>query len=261
MNEEIKGHPHPMTLLIDKICRIFGEMGFDVVDGPELEREWYNFEALNVPKDHPARDLHDTFFLKLAEDKHEGKAILRSHTSNVQIRYLTETMNQIKSGQKLEAKVFPLAICVPGKVFRNEATDATHEAEFYQLEGLLLGENISLANLKGVIERFYSGLFGKEIKVRFRSSFFPFVEPGMEVDIQCFKCDGSGCNLCKKVGWIEVGGAGMIHPKVLKNCGLDSTKYAGFAFGFGLDRILLLKYGLNDIRSLYSGDLRVVNQF
>ncbi|MBP9765838.1 MAG: phenylalanine--tRNA ligase subunit alpha [Candidatus Pacebacteria bacterium] len=252
-----EAHAHPITILSTKISKIFTEMGFDIADGPELEREWYNFDALNVPKDHSSRDMQDTFFLKLKEDEKNGKAVLRTHTSSVQIRYMQNFVKEVEVGNKN----FPLAICVPGKVFRNEATDATHEAQFHQVEGLLVGENISLGNLKGVLEKFFSEFFEKEIDVVFRSSFFPFVEPGLEVAMRCFKCDGAGCNICKKTGYIEIMGAGMVHPKVLENCGIDSKKYSGFAFGGGIDRLAMLKYGLDDIRFLYNGDLRVVNQF
>jgi len=252
-----EAHAHPITILTDKISKIFTEIGFDIADGPELEREWFNFDALNVPKDHSSRDMQDTFFLKLKEDEKFGKSVLRTHTSSVQIRYMKNFVKEVEKGNK----DFPLAICVPGKVFRNEATDATHEAQFHQVEGLLVGENISLANLKAVLEKFFSDFFEKEIDVVFRSSFFPFVEPGLEVAMRCFKCDGAGCNICKKTGYIEIMGAGMVHPKVLENCGIDSRKYSGFAFGGGIDRLAMLKYGLDDIRSLYNGDLRVVNQF
>ena len=255
------GHAHPITILSDKILKIFTSIGFDVADGPELEREWYNFDALNVPKDHPSRDMQDTFFLKLKDDEKSGKAVLRTHTSSVQIRYMTEKMQQLKDGKKSESEIFPIAIVCPGKVYRNEATDATHEAQFHQVEGLLVGENISLANLKAILEKFFSELFEKEIDVVFRSSYFPFVEPGLEVAMKCFKCDGAGCNICKNTGYIEIMGAGMVHPKVLENCGIDSRKYSGFAFGVGLDRIVMLKYGLDDVRYLYNGDLRVINQF
>ena len=250
-------HAHPVTILTEKISKIFTEMGFDIADGPELEREWFNFDALNVPKDHSSRDMQDTFFLKLKNDENFGKSVLRTHTSSVQIRYMQNFVKSVEEGKKN----FPLAICVPGKVFRNEATDATHEAQFHQVEGLLVGENISLANLKAVLEKFFSDFFEKEIDVVFRSSFFPFVEPGLEVAMRCFKCDGAGCNICKKTGYIEIMGAGMVHPKVLENCGIDSRKYSGFAFGCGIDRLAMLKYGLDDIRFLYNGDLRVVNQF
>lgn len=267
MNSNI-AHPHPITLLTDKICRIFTSMGFDIADGPEMEREWYNFDALNVPKDHPSRDMQDTFFLQLENDQKLGNVVLRTHTSNVQTRYMESISRRIKQGEISESEAFPLAIVVPGKVYRNEATDATHEAQFYQLEGLLIGNNISLAHLKGTLEKFFTELFDREIKVRMRSSFFPFVEPGVEIDMQCFKCDGKGysqdkttCSLCKQTGWIEIGGAGLVHPNVLNNCGIDSRQYSGFAFGMGMDRIIMMRYGIADVRLLYNGDLRVVNQF
>ena len=253
------GRAHPITILSDKIAKIFTSIGFDIADGPELEREWYNFDALNVAKDHPSRDMQDTFFLKLKEDEKSGKAVLRTHTSSVQIRYMTSAAAKASAGQGKD--MFPIAIVCPGKVYRNEATDATHEAQFHQVEGLLVGENISLANLKAILEKFFSELFEKDIDVVFRSSYFPFVEPGLEVAMKCFKCDGAGCNICKNTGYIEIMGAGMVHPKVLENCGIDSRKYTGFAFGGGIDRIAMLKYGLDDIRFLYNGDLRVINQF
>lgn len=259
INTENKSHIHPITILSNNISNIFIKMGFDIVTGRELEREWFNFDALNVPKDHPSRDMQDTFFLDLKENQN-GKAVLRTHTSSVQIRYMTEKTKEIKNG-KNEKDIFPIAIVCPGKVYRNEATDATHEAQFHQVEGLLVGENISLANLKAVLEKFFSELFNKDIDVLLRSSYFPFVEPGLEVAMKCFKCEGLGCNICKHTGYIEIMGAGMVHPKVLENCGIDSRKYSGFAFGVGLDRLAMLKYGLDDVRLLYNGDLRVINQF
>jgi len=259
-----KGHLHPVTILGNNISNIFIKMGFDIVADRELEREWFNFDALNVPKDHPSRDMQDTFFLDLKENQN-GKAVLRTHTSSVQIRYMTDKMQEAKhklqENNNATEEVFPIAILCPGKVYRNEATDATHEAQFHQVEGLLVGENISLANLKAVLERFFSELFNKDIDVLLRSSYFPFVEPGLEVAMKCFKCDGKGCSICKNTGYIEIMGAGMVHPKVLENCGIDSRKYSGFAFGCGLDRLAMLKYGLDDVRLLYNGDLRVINQF
>ncbi len=237
-------------------------MGFSIAEGPEIESEWYNFDALNVPADHPSRDMQDTFFIKGRE-----KTVLRTHTSPVQIRYM-------------ESHKPPIRIIVPGKVYRNEATDATHEAQFYQVEGLMVGEDVTLANLKAVLEQFFTELFGlnqqqlvgrtgsqsepvlgKKISVRFRAGFFPFVEPGVEVDMECFKCEGKGCAMCKKTGWIEIMGAGMVHPNVLKNAGIDPEKYQGFAFGGGIDRLAILKWGIDDIRLFYNGDLRFVNQF
>lgn len=264
-NFKNQGHIHPITILQNEIANIFTKIGFDIVGDRELEREWYNFDALNVPKDHPSRDMQDTFFLRLKEDEKYGKAVLRTHTSSVQIRYMTDKIkdarSKLKEDKDVIEKVFPIAIICPGKVYRNEATDATHEAQFHQVEGLLVGENVSLANLKAVLEFFFSELFEKNIDIVFRSSYFPFVEPGLEVAMKCFKCDGRGCNICKNTGYIEIMGAGMVHPKVLENCGIDSRKYSGFAFGVGLDRIVMLKYGLDDVRYLYNGDLRVINQF
>ncbi len=256
------GHLHPVTHLISEISRIGVEMGFSVVDGPELETEYYNFDALNFPKDHPARDMQDTFFVKTDLDvehalgllKRKGeRMLLRTHTSSVQIRYMKE---RVMKGVKP-----PYAIFVPGKVFRNEQTDATHEAQFHQIEGLYVGADASLAMLKGVLGRLLSGLFGGTPNIRLRTSFFPFVEPGVEVDMECFKCKGDGCAVCKGTGWIEIMGAGMIHPKVLEHGGVNPREYRGFAFGGGIDRIAMLKWGIDDIRLLYSGDLRVVNQF
>lgn len=270
----MQGHFHPITKAIDKVSQIFTEIGFDVVDGPELESEWYNFDALNVPRDHPSRDMQDTFWIKestvsnrvttdaekkvLAEGLSLGH-VLRTHTSGVQVRTIERWIR--------EGKEFPLAVVVPGKIYRNEATDARHEAQFFQVEGLMIGKEITLANLKGVLEHFFTKFLEKKVEVRFRSSFFPFTEPSVEVDMQCFKCEGTGetesgrCPLCSGSGWIEIMGAGMVHPRVLENAGLNSQEYQGFAFGAGLDRLVMLQTGIDDIRMLYSGDLRIVNQF
>jgi phenylalanyl-tRNA synthetase alpha chain len=262
LNKNKRGHMHPISLAINDISRIFMGMGFDVNDGPELEDEWHNFDALNVPPDHPARDMQDTFWIKATPSPLEKGAggmrpvsghVLRTHTSNVQIRTMEKWIK--------EKRAFPLAMCAPGKVYRNEATDATHEAQFHQVEMLYVGEDASLAMMIGVTEKFFSEYFGKDLKIRLRSSYFPFVEPGNEVDMECFKCEGSGCNICKGTGWIELGGAGMVHPKVLAAAGVDASKLRGFAFGCGIDRMVMLKYGLDDVRLLYNGDLRVVNQF
>jgi phenylalanyl-tRNA synthetase alpha chain len=270
----MNGHFHPITQAIDKIARIFTEIGFDVVDGPEIESEWYNFDALNVPRDHPSRDMQDTFFLKpgtlgeraksAAEERALAKYgslnyVLRTHTSGVQVRTIERFIR--------EGKEFPLAVVVPGKVYRNEATDARHEAQFHQVEGLMVGKDITLANLKGVLEHYFSRFLEKEVSVRFRSSFFPFTEPSVEVDMECFKCGGTGsvesgrCSVCSGSGWIEIMGAGMVHPRVLENAGLNPREYQGFAFGGGIDRLVMLKTGIDDIRMLYNGDLRLVNQF
>lgn len=243
INADTKGHLHPLTTVADEFGRIFTELGFEIVDGPELESEYYNFDTLNFPKDHPARDMQDTFWIK---DK--PGYVLRTHTSNTQVRYLE------KNGA-------PARIVSIGRVFRAEATDATHEAQFYQYEGMVVDANISVAHLKWTLQMIFKKLLGEETAVRIRPSFFPFVEPGFEVDATCFKCSGTGCNICKSTGWIEMCGAGMVHPRVLTAGGVDPEKYQGFAFGGGLDRVLMLKYGIDDIRHLYSGDLRFVNQF
>ncbi|OYV63152.1 MAG: phenylalanine--tRNA ligase subunit alpha [Parcubacteria group bacterium 21-58-10] len=227
------GRLHPISIAIREIAAIFGRMGFGIAYGPELEDDWHNFTALNVPEDHPARDMQDTFWIK-----NQPGEVLRTHTSPVQIRYMEE---QMKKG--IEP---PYRIIVPGKVFRNEATDSTHEAQFFQVEGLVVGEDITLAHLKGTFDRFFREYFGADIKTRFRPSFFPFTEPSVEVDVW-FESQQK---------WLELGGAGMVHPKVLENAGVDSTKYQGFAFGPGLERIVMIKYGIPDARLFHSGDIR-----
>lgn len=244
--QNAEGHLHPISLVLMQINKIFAEMGFTVASGPEVETEFYNFDALNIPEHHPARDMWDTFWLKPLN----AKKLLRTHTSPVQIRHM-------------EKNKPPIRIIAPGKVFRHEATDATHEAQFYQLEGLVIGENISLAHLKGTLETFFEKFFGKKTGLRLRPSYFPFVEPGVEIDMTCFKCDGNNpsCSVCRGTGFIEIMGAGVVHPKVLESSKIDSKKYTGFAFGVGIDRIAMLKYGIEDVRLLYQGDLRLVNQF
>lgn len=242
--ENKKGHLHPITIITKEIISIFDEMGFSVANGPEIENEHYNFDALNIPAHHPARDMWDTFWLKPLN----ARQLLRTHTSPVQIRHM-------------ENNKPPVRIIAPGKVFRHEATDATHEAQFYQIEGLMVDKEVSLSHLKWVLENFFKKLFGEDVAVRFRPSYFPFVEPGVEIDMSCFKCAGAGCSVCKNTGWIEIMGAGMVHPKVLESAGIDPTKYRGFAFGGGIDRLAMLKYGIDDVRLLYQGDLRVTNQF
>lgn len=241
------GYVHPLTETIEKAISIFREMGFTVAEGPEIEAEYYNFDALNIPGDHPARDMWDTFWLKPLS----MRKLLRTHTSPVQIRYMEGNKDNL-----------PIRIIAPGKTFRHEATDATHEAQFFQMEGLAVGEGISLANMKSVLVTFFQKLYGPDADVRFRPSFFPFTEPSVEIDVSCFKCKGSNekCPLCKGTGWIEVMGGGVVNPKVLDGIGIDSKKYSGFAFGFGIDRLVMLKYGVDDIRSLYSGDLRFWKQ-
>lgn len=239
---------HPLSLVIADINKIFTEMGFEIAGGPEVETEYYNFDALNVPKDHPARDMWDTFWLKPAKD---GK-LLRTHTSPVQVRYM-------------EKHRPPLMIVAPGKCYRHEATDATHEAEFYQVEALVVDKNINVAHLKGTLDKFFEKLFGRPTKTRLRPSFFPFVEPGFETDVSCFKCGGNppteGCSVCKNTGWIEMGGSGLVHPKVLSGVGINPEEFSGFAFGFGIDRMMMIKYGIPDVRLVHSGDLRLTNQF
>ena len=242
-----KGSLHPLTLIMYEAVSIFKDLGFVVKTGPELEDEWHNFDALNVPKDHPARDMQDTFWLKQEEifeknfPNKKGNLVMRTHTSNTQIRYMEELL---ATGGKP-----PFAIVVPGKVFRNESTDATHEMQFYQIEGLMIGEDITVANMKGVLLEFFKRFFNNEdVDIRLRPSFFPFVEPGFEIDLR------------RGEKWIELLGAGMVHPNVLKNCGIDSEKYQGFAFGIGLDRLMMMKLHIPDVRSSYQGDLRI-NQF
>lgn len=242
-NKGAQGHLHPLTQIVCEIVDSFVAMGFEVADGPEVESEHYNFDVLNVPKDHPSRDMQDTFWMKGVP-----QTVLRTHTSSVQARYM-------------ETQKPPFKIIVPGKVFRCEATDATHEAQFHQIEGLVVGEGISLSHLQHTLNEFFKRLYGTQVTIRFRPSFFPFVEPGVEVDVSCVKCSGAGCGMCKQTGFIEVMGAGMVHPNVLTASGVDPQKYRGFAFGMGVDRLVMLKYGIDDIRYLYSGDLRLVNQF
>ncbi len=230
MNQE-KGHIHVINRITDDIVKVFKEMGFEVVLSNEIEDEYHNFDALNVPKDHPARDMQDTFWLAT-----NPASLLRTQTSGTQIRYM-------------ESHKPPLKIVVPGKVYRYEATDRTHEVQFHQIEGLVVGEGINLRHLKFALNSFIKKLYGDETEIRFRPGFFPFVEPGIEIDMK--RKDGT---------WVEVLGAGMVHPNVLNNVGIDSKKYTGFAFGAGLDRLALIKYGIDDIRGLYNGDLRLVNQ-
>lgn len=244
INTSQKGHIHPLVQIMQRTEAIFRELGFAVASGPEVETEFYNFDALNIPAHHPARDMWDTFWLR---PENSGK-LLRTHTSPVQVRYA-------------ESHQPPIRIIVPGKTFRHEATDATHEAQFFQLEGLMIEEDVSLANLKYVLEYYFEKLFGTKTTIRFRPSFFPFVEPGVEIDMSCFKCAGKGCSTCKMTGWIEIMGAGMVHPKVLQAMGVDSKKYKGFAFGGGIDRLTMLKFGIPDVRMMYEGDLRMINQF
>ncbi len=236
------GHMHPITRTILEITAIFEKMGFSVVQGLEVETDYYNFQALNIPADHPARDMQDTFWVA------PGEILLRTHTSPMQVR----TMQQTRP---------PVRVLVPGKVYRNEAVDATHEAMFHQVEGLLVDEYCTMADLKGCLERFAHELFGPERRLRFRGSYFPFTEPSAEVDISCGICNGSGCRSCKYSGWLEILGAGMVHPKLLREVGYDPTKYRGFAFGMGVERIAMLKYDIGEIRLFSGNDLRFLRQF
>lgn len=236
------GGIHPIEKVIDEIEELFVSMGYDVVEGPEIEQDLYNFEKLNIPKNHPARDSQDSFYIT-------SEYLLRTQTSPVQAR----TMEKEKGK--------PIRIICPGKTYRRDDDDATHSHQFTQIEGLVVGENISVADLKGTLEVLAKKMFGEKTNVRFRPSFFPFTEPSLEVDVSCFKCGGVGCSLCKGTGWIEILGSGIVHPNVLNNCGYDSNKYTGFAFGMGPERIAMLKYGITDIRNFYTNDLRFINDF
>ncbi|MDP3735505.1 MAG: phenylalanine--tRNA ligase subunit alpha [bacterium] len=265
------GHLHPLTQVMERIAAVFTALGFAIADGPEIETEYYNFDALNIPADHPARDMQDTFWL--AEPKSEfpisknqfpnttnveradagatsQKLLLRTHISSLQVRYM-------------EAHGPPFRMISSGRVYRHEATDATHEAQYHYTEGLAVEQSASLAQLKYVLDAFAKSIFGESMKSRFRPAYFPFVEPGVEVDLSCVACGGVGgaCSVCKGTGWVEVLGAGMVHPQVLTNGGIDPALWRGYAFGVGVDRIAMLLYGIPDIRLFYNGDLRVVNQF
>ncbi|MCX5995289.1 MAG: phenylalanine--tRNA ligase subunit alpha [Chloroflexi bacterium] len=242
------GRLHPTTQMMRQMCDIFTAMGFEVVEGPEVEWDYYNFEALNIPQDHPARDMWATMWMDYQNEKGERPMLLRTHTSPMQIRVM-------------ENRRPPVRVIVPGKVYRYEATDATHESMFHQVEGFAVDKNITMADLKGTLFEFARRLFGKERKARFRCDYFPFVEPGVEMAIDCFVCNGAGCQLCSNSGWIEILGAGMIHPEVLRRVNYDPDIYTGFAFGMGVERMPILKYGIDDIRLFYSNDLRFLQQF
>lgn len=237
------GTLHPNTQIQYEIEALFEGMGFLVLDGPQLESDFYNFTAVNTPENHPARDMQDTFFI----DK-EPDLLLRTQTSSMQVR----AMKQYGA---------PLRVIVPGKVFRNEATDVRHEHTFYQIEGFLIDEGVTFGNMKAILETLAKHLFGEKTAVRLRPKYYPFVEPGVNGEVTCFVCHGDGCRLCKNTGWLEIFGAGMVHPKVLEYGGIDPKKYSGFAFGFGMNRLTMLKYGIGDIRLLESGDLRFLKQF
>ena len=235
------GHRHPNTIVLEEVERIFIGMGYEVVEGPEVERDYYNFEAMNIPADHPARDEQDTFYVN-------GDILLRTQTSPVQARVM-------------EQGKLPIRMIAPGRVFRSDEVDATHSPSFHQIEGLVVDKNITFADLKGTLAEFAKELFGADTKVKFRPHHFPFTEPSAEVDVSCFKCKGAGCRFCKGSGWIEILGCGMVHPHVFEMCGIDPAKYTGFAFGIGLERISLLKYEIDDMRLLYENDIRFLNQF
>lgn len=243
-----QGHQHPLSLVQNELEDIFISLGFVVGDGPELESDYYNFTALNVPPLHPARDMQDTFYVDLKNKAGERELLMRTQTSSVQVRML----------QKYGA---PLKAVIPGRCFRNEATDARHEHTFYQFEGLMVGKDINFTNLKSFLEIVGKKLFGPDTKLRMRPKFYPFVEPGNNGEYTCFLCQGKGCRVCKHTGWLEIVGAGLIHPDVLRAGGLDPEEYSGFAFGFGLTRLAMLKYGINDIRLFNNGDIRFLEQF
>ena len=235
------GAKHPCTLALEEVERIFAGMGYEIVEGPEIEKDYYNFEALNIPANHPAKDEQDTFYIN-------SDIVLRTQTSPVQVR----TMEKGK---------LPLRMISPGRVFRSDEIDATHSPSFHQIEGLIVDKNVTLADLKGTLEMFAKEMFGENTKVKFRPHHFPFTEPSAEMDVSCFKCGGKGCRFCKGSGWIEILGCGMVHPKVLERCNVDTNEYTGFAFGVGLERIALLKYEIDDMRLLYENDERFLKQF
>ena len=239
--KQILGRRHPLDITLENMKEIFISMGFTIEEGPEVELDYYNFEALNIPKNHPARGEQDTFYIN-------DNVVLRTQTSPIQIR----TMEKQKP---------PIKMISPGKVFRSDAADATHSPIFYQMEGLVVDKGITFADLKGTLELFAKKMFGDKVQTKFRPHHFPFTEPSAEMDATCFVCGGKGCKVCKGSGWIEILGCGMVHPQVLRNCGIDPEVYSGFAFGFGVDRMVMLKYGIDDIRLLYESDMRFLNQF
>ena len=237
------GSRHPINLVRNRIVNIFKRLGFAVADGPEIEDDWHNFTALNLPENHPARDMQDTFYLNQNPDW-----LLRTHTSNVQIR-------------EMEKGKLPIRIICPGRVYRNETVSARSHCFFHQVEGLYIDENVSFADLKQTLYFFVQEMFGRDVKVRFRPSYFPFTEPSAEMDVTCFICGGEGCRVCKHTGWVEILGCGMVHPHVLENCGIDPEKYTGYAFGMGIERPAMLLYDVNDIRLFSENDIRFLNQF
>lgn len=235
------GHKHPLSIVLDEVNDIFMGMGFDIVSGPEVEWDYYNFEALNIPKNHPARDTQDTFYIT-------ENMLLRTQTSSVQIRVMQDRKP-------------PIRIISPGRVFRSDAVDATHSPLFHQVEGLVVDRGINMADLKGCLESFAQRLYGNQTKIRLRPHHFPFTEPSCEMDISCFRCAGKGCPMCKGEGWIEILGAGMVHPRVLENCGIDPEEYSGFAFGVGLERLVMFRFSIDDMRLLFENDMRFLSQF
>ena len=237
------GSRHPISIVRNKIVSIFQRLGFAVAEGPEIEDDWHNFSALNLPENHPARDMQDTFYVAQNPDW-----MLRTHTSSVQVR-------------EMEKGKLPIRIICPGRVYRNETISARAHCFFHQVEGLYIADNVSFADLKQTLYFFVKEMFSKEVKIRFRPSYFPFTEPSAEMDISCLICGGSGCNVCKQTGWVEILGCGMVHPNVLENCGIDSKKYSGFAFGMGIERITMLKYQIKDLRIFSENDVRFLNQF
>ncbi len=237
------GRLHPLTRTLDEICSIFLSLGFDIAEGPDVETDYYNFEALNMPKDHPARDMQDTFYINT-------EWLLRTHTTAIQTRMLEDY-----------AGATPVKVICPGKVYRKDDDDATHSHQFTQMEGLVVGYNISMADLKGTLEGLAKAMFGESRVIRFRPSYFQFTEPSVEVDVSCHICNGKGCSTCKGTGWIEILGAGMVHPNVLTMAGFDAEKVSGFAFGLGVERVAMLKYGIDDIRHFYTNDLRFLSAF
>ncbi|MEK7067826.1 MAG: phenylalanine--tRNA ligase subunit alpha [Patescibacteria group bacterium] len=242
------GHLHPLTQVQRELEKIFLSMGFMILDGPELESDYYNFAALNIPPHHPARDLQDTFYIDHKNKQGEYDMVMRTHTSSVQVR-------------AMEKYGAPLRAVVLGKIYRHEATDARHEHTFYQIEGLLIDKDISLANLIAVLQQMFTRLFGANVRLRLRPGYFPFVEPGAEVEMSCLLCRGQGCPVCKHTGWVEMLGAGLVHPNVLRSGGIDPKIYSGFAFGTGIERLAMMKYGIDDIRLFHAGDLHFLQQF
>jgi phenylalanyl-tRNA synthetase alpha chain len=242
------GQRHPISLVVQEIVDAFRALGYDVVEGPEVEWDHYNFELLNIPAEHPARDRWDTFYVKTEGEVPAGQILLRTHTSPMQVRIM-------------EQKQPPIRVVVPGRCYRYEATNATNESEFNQVEGLAVDEHLTLADLKGTLNAFAHAIFGPERRTRFRVDYFPFVEPGAEMAIDCHLCHGTGCRICKGTGWIEIMGAGMVHPRVLEGVGYDPNRYTGFAFGMGPERVAMLKYGIDDIRLFHQNDLRFLRQF